>query len=148
MGILLVRHAEAVQERRDGDDHARWLSRRGREQAREVGHAVREREPRPTRFLTSPRVRAVQTAELFAEALAFDGEVETLPALSFTSPPEEAVEQLSALPVDEHVAAFGHMPTIATIAARLTEGSWRAEFALCEALWIEHGRVVWSLAPR
>lgn len=137
-----------MQERRGIDDQARWLSRRGREQAREVADAVRERGARPTRFLTSPRVRAVQTAELFAHALAFDGEVESLAALSFTAPPEEAVDQLSALPADEHVAAFGHMPTIATIAARLTKGSWRAEFALCEALWIERGRVVWSLAAR
>lgn len=148
MGILLVRHAHAVQERRGVDDQARWLSRRGREQAREVADAVRERAPQLTRFLASPRVRAVQTAELFAQALGHAGEVESLAALSFTAPPEEAVDQLAALAADEQVAAFGHMPTIATIAVRLTKNSWHADFALCEALWIEQGRVVWSLAPR
>ena len=66
---LPARPHGAVPERRGVDDQARWLSRRGREQAREVADAVRERVPQLTRFLTSPRVRAVQTAELFAEVL-------------------------------------------------------------------------------
>jgi len=148
MGILLVRHAEAVPEESASDDAARWLSAAGREQAREVGELVRGQGIVLTRMLASPRVRAVQTAELFAHALGFGGVVESLAELSYTVPAQQAAQQLAALAPDEHIAAFGHMPTIAQIAAQLTEGSRQRGLSLCEALWIERGRVLWSLGPR
>jgi phosphohistidine phosphatase SixA len=99
------------------------------------------------RFVASPRVRAVQTAELFAHALAFLGVVESMPALSFTVPAEHAARELKRLGAVQHVAAFGHMPTISEIAGRITNES-RGSLSLCEALWIDQGRVVWAVAPR
>ena len=146
MGILLIRHAEAVPERAGLDDAARWLSRPGRNQARDVAEQVREHGLLPIRLLASPRVRAVQTAELFAQVLGFRGMVECLPSLSFTVSAEQAARDLSAY--DEDVAAVGHMPTIAEIAARLTGQKHKAGFTLCQALWIEDGRVVWAVEPR
>ena len=147
MGILLVRHAEAVQEQAGIDDAARWLSPHGRAQARAAAALVATKGLTLTRFFASPRVRAVQTAELFASALGFAGPIEVLSSLSYTEPAEQAARALSKLGGVEHVAAFGHMPTIATIAARLGQGE-HAGFGLAEALWIDQGRVVWTLAPR
>ena len=146
MGILLIRHAQAVPERSGLDDAARWLSRPGRAQARDVAEQVRDHGLLPIRLLASPRVRAVQTAELFAQVLGFRGMVECLPSLSYTVPAEQAARELSAY--DEDVAAVGHMPTLAEIAARLTGQQHQAGFGLCEAAWIEDGRVVWSVKPR
>jgi phosphohistidine phosphatase len=147
MGILLVRHAEAVPEDAADDDAARWLSLAGRAQAREVGARVREHGLQLRRVLTSPRVRAVQTAELFTQALGFQGLIESLPALSYTVPAQQAARRLAAFAATEHVAAFGHMPTIAQIAAQLTNNGSQRGFSLCEALWIEQGQVVWTVAP-
>ena len=146
MGILLIRHGEAVPERSTQDDAARWLSKPGRAQARDVAEQVREHGLLPIRLLTSPRVRTVQTAELFAQVLGFRGMVECLPSLSYTVPAEQAARDLSAF--SEDVAAFGHMPTLAEIAARLTGQTYKDGFALCQAVWIEDGRVVWSVQPR
>lgn len=146
MGILLVRHAQAVPEREGLDDAARWLSAEGRAQAREVAEAVRDKGLSLARLLASPRMRAVQTAEIFAAALGFSGVVEALPSLSYTVPPEHAARELGALAGD--TAAFGHMPTLAEIAARLSQGQHRRALALSEALWIEAGRVVWTVRPR
>ncbi|MDB4972589.1 MAG: phosphohistidine phosphatase, SixA [Myxococcaceae bacterium] len=146
MGILLVRHGEAIPERSGMDDAARWLSKLGRAQVREVAEGVNDKGLLPIRLLTSPRVRAVQTAELFAQVLGFRGMVEALPSLSYTVPAEHAARELSRF--DEDVAAFGHMPTIAELAARLTGGEHQTGFQLSEALWIEDGRVVWSVKPR
>lgn len=148
MGILLVRHAEAVQEQAGIDDLERWLSARGRAQAREVAHAVRAKGLTLSRFVASPRVRAVQTAELFAQELGFLGVVESMPALSYTVPPEHAARELKRLGAVQQVAAFGHMPTISEIAARLTTESRGAGLTLAEALWIDQGRIVWSVSPR
>ncbi len=147
MGILLVRHADAVQEQAGIDDAARWLSPQGRAQAREVVALIAPRGLAISRFFASPRVRAVQTAELFAAALGFLGPIEILPSLSYTEPPEPAVRALSKAGGIEHVAAFGHMPTIATIAARLGSGE-HAGFGQAEAQFLDQGRVVWTVAPR
>ena len=147
MGILLVRHAEAVQEQPGSDDSGRWLSARGRAQAREVAQAVSQKGITLSHFVVSPRVRAVQTGELFAQALGFLGEIEVLPTLSYTEPPERAARALAGLAETRHVAAFGHMPTLAGIASRLSGGP-HPGLSLAEALWIDEGRVVWSLAPR
>jgi phosphohistidine phosphatase len=147
VGILLVRHAEAVQEAPGIDDAARWLSKPGRAQARDVAEQLRDQGVLPTRLLASPRVRAVQTAELFAAGLGFRGVVECLPSLSYTVPAERAARDLSRYD-DDDVAAFGHMPTLSEIAARLTGQQHQDGFSLCEALYIEGGRVVWSVKPR
>ncbi len=147
MGILLVRHAEAIPERGGLDDAARWLTELGRAQAREVAEAVRARGFMPARVLTSPRVRAVQTAELFAAGLGFVGAVESLPSLSYTAPAPLAARDLNAYDDSEVIAAFGHMPTIAEIASELSDGQQHSALSLSEALWIEGGRLAWSIKP-
>jgi len=136
-----------VQEQAGIDDVERWLSARGRAQVREVARAVRAKGLSLARFVTSPRVRAVQTAELFAHELGHLGLVESMPALSFTVPAEHAARELKRLGAVQQVAAFGHMPTISEIVGRLTTEP-RAGLSLCEALWIDQGRVVWTIAPR
>lgn len=148
MQLLLVRHAQAVSERAGLEDSARWLTKAGRAQARDVAERVREHGLMPTRIVASPRVRTVQTAELFAQALGFRGMVEVVPSLSYTVPAEQAARDLSAYPEDELVAAFGHMPTIAEIAARLTGQRHQDGFSPAQAVMIEDGRVVWSASPR
>ncbi|HEY6878033.1 MAG TPA: histidine phosphatase family protein [Polyangiales bacterium] len=148
MPLLLVRHAEAVAERAGLDDSARWLTKAGRAQARDVAERVRDQGLMPTRIVASPRVRTVQTAELFAQVLGFRSTVEIVPSLSYTVPAEQAARDLSAYPEDELVAAFGHMPTIAEIAARLTAQRHRDGFSPAQAVMIEDGRVVWSASPR
>jgi len=145
MGILLVRHADAVEGGGDVDDAARWLSPAGRARALASAHKLRGHGLVLQRFVTSPRVRAVQTAELYAHVLGFTGVVESLPELSFTVPAEQAVEALQRY--KGNIAAFGHMPTIAEIVQRLSGGARATPFATSEAVWIERGRVVWRLPP-
>ena len=150
MPILLIRHAEAVPEAPGIDDAARWLTERGRAQARDVGEQVRARGLHLVRVCSSPRVRAVQTAELIVQGLTFVGMVEVLSALSFTSSAERAVNELSTLEQSTGalVAAVGHMPTLAQTARLLTDGAFQEGIPLCGALLIEARRVVWSAAPR
>ena len=66
MRVTLIRHAEA------GDDaprdESRALTVRGRADARRLGRALARRGVRFTLIVTSPLVRAVQTAEIVAAA--------------------------------------------------------------------------------
>lgn len=73
----------------------------------------------PTRILTSPFVRAVQTAEILAETLRYDGEVVVDPRLS----PGFDVVKLNAVlddcPREREIAFVGHEPDLGGILTRL-----------------------------
>lgn len=145
MGILLVRHSDAVPDNGEVDDAARWLLPAGRARALRAAEKLRAKGLTFERFLTSPRVRAVQTAELYARVLGFAGAIESLPALSFTVPAERAAEALRVY--QGNVAAFGHMPTIAEIVQQLSGEARALPMSTSEAVWIERGRVVFRLPP-
>lgn len=144
MGLLLVRHSDAAQAVGQVDDSARWLTASGRSKARAVAEVLKQKGISFTRFVTSPRVRAVQTAEIFAQTLGFPGAVVSLPSLSYTAPADLAARDLAGL--DGHIAAFGHMPTLGDVAQLLTGGQSVA-FAPSEAIWIEGGRLLWAIDP-
>jgi phosphohistidine phosphatase len=71
--IYLLRHGEA--ERGDGDDAARRLTPKGERQSEEAGRALARLGVKIDACLTSPKVRAADTAELACRALGVDPEV-------------------------------------------------------------------------
>lgn len=69
IAIYLLRHAHAGDPAKwDGDDAERPLSARGREQARRLGRFLAERSVVFDTIVSSPKMRARQTAQLFADA--------------------------------------------------------------------------------
>jgi phosphohistidine phosphatase len=69
IAIYLLRHAHAGDPAKwSGDDAARPLSARGREQARRLGRFLADRALTFDTIVSSPKKRARQTAELFADA--------------------------------------------------------------------------------
>ena len=70
--IYLLRHGDA--EDGNGDDAARRLTPKGENQARNAGRALAARGARIDACLTSPRVRAAETARLACEALGIEPE--------------------------------------------------------------------------
>ena len=70
IALHLLRHAHSGDaERWVGDDAVRPLSDKGRRQAERLGRLLAAYDDAPDLFITSPRVRAAQTAEIVAEAL-------------------------------------------------------------------------------
>ncbi len=68
--LHVLRHAHAGNASRwSGDDAARPLSDKGERQCRRLGSLLAAYDEAPDLFITSPRVRAVQTAELVASAV-------------------------------------------------------------------------------
>lgn len=73
MTLHLVRHAHAGDPMRwDGPDAARPLSRKGRGQAERLGAFLAVAGVRPDRIVTSPKVRARETAELLGRAFGLE----------------------------------------------------------------------------
>ena len=68
--LYLLRHADAGDpEEFRGDDAQRPLSNKGRRQASTMGRFLNQRGFKPDAILSSPKIRARQTAELVAAAL-------------------------------------------------------------------------------
>jgi phosphohistidine phosphatase len=153
MELFLIRHAHAV----DGDgmrDDDRPLSRDGRKQAIDVGGALARQKVRFARMIVSPLVRAVETAELVAVTMGFDGGLEVHDALR----PDGSWKQLLREILQDHggtepLALVGHEPTIGHYLSKLLhqKGLSMAKGAVVRLDWHDAetpAGVVWTLSPK
>jgi phosphohistidine phosphatase len=110
--IILVRHGDADAEIPEGlDDDARALTARARALLPTHFRALAGHIGTPSLILTSPLVRAVQTATLLAQALGYEGPLKAHRSL-FPDGPVGAIEALLRdQPVDT-VVLVGHQPSI------------------------------------
>ena len=70
IALHLLRHAHAGDpERWHGDDAERPLSEKGRRQAQRLGKLLDDVDEAPDLFITSPKLRARETAEIVADEL-------------------------------------------------------------------------------
>ena len=145
MNIYLVRHSRAVDEGLGLADEDRYLSSQGRDLAVRVGQRLAEVGIALDRVLTSPLVRAVQTAELFVQGLGANLEVVTLPLLAPGYPPQLAVERLSGYGTS--LALVGHEPTISALGAVLVQRPAFPPFRPMQVAAIENGEPRWTLRP-
>lgn len=74
--LFLMRHGPAEDGSLSGRDFDRALTSSGRQCVERVAEALRERGERPGRLLSSPLVRARETAEIVARTLNLDLEVD------------------------------------------------------------------------
>ena len=157
MLLVIVRHAAAVERGEDGlDDAERPLTTRGRDRFREAARGLARIVSTPDLVLSSPLVRALQTAEIAAEAW---GAVH--PVLEPTLADGPVADLLPALARHAGlatVAVFGHEPQLSGLVARLIGLSTpepvsfkKGGVALIETddpLSEEPGRLVAFLPPR
>ena len=128
MRIYLVRHSDSVDRVPSMPDAARYLSARGRVSFREMACRFRDAGGLPTRILTSPFVRAVQTAEILSETLRYDGEVVVDPRLSPGFDVDGLTAILDVCPGEREVALIGHEPDLGRVLTSLL--SLKAPYAM------------------
>jgi len=109
MQLLLLRHGKAEDRSAAGTDFARELEEKGHEQARHAARVLKAADMLPDIVLTSPLVRARQTADTFTEAAGMPGPV-IQPWLSCGMSPETALSELTAFPDFERIMIVGHEP--------------------------------------
>lgn len=108
MDLILLRHGKAETTNPDGD-FARALVDKGRDQARRAGKLLRNAGFLPDIVLTSPLVRARQTAAEFCEAAQIPvAIIQTW--LSSGMHPDAAAKELVAFQDFKRVAIVGHEP--------------------------------------
>ena len=126
MKIYLVRHGIAT-ERIGGavlNDSMRPLTDEGRQESKSVAQGLKRINVKPNFFVSSPLVRAKQTAEIFAEVLGGDSsEVKICDALAPGGSPSTLYKFLRELGNFQEVALFGHEPDIGMLAATLLDAA-------------------------
>jgi len=143
--VFLIRHAEAIDETLALRDPHRFLTPHGRTQAAQLGERLRWHDCAPTHALSSPLVRAVQTAELVLAALDDAIPLEVIADLAPGAPARAVVAALQALPAGSCAIVFGHEPGLSAIASLLVGGEI-APLAKAEAVRVDGDRVRWRFA--
>jgi phosphohistidine phosphatase len=120
--LTLVRHGQAEWQAAALADFDRPLTRRGRAEAASTARRLRAREdePPPGLLLTSPAVRARQTAEILAQELDLPARaVKTVDAL-YLAPPAEIRAAIAATGGRVgHLLIVGHNPGLSELAREL-----------------------------
>jgi len=119
MRLYVMRHGPAEGDSPTGRDFDRRLTASGKECVATVATALRERQEAPPRILSSPLIRAVQTAEIVRTTLGVAEEVEIREELA---PAENSVSlafELARGP-DAAVLVVSHAPDVSELCAALT----------------------------
>ena len=120
-----MRHGVAEDTKSGGRDADRRLTEEGREKLRRVLERAHSAGVQPTLILSSPLKRAVETAEIAARELAYEGKILRAEALSPGSSPQAVWEEIRKYRDEKAILLAGHEPLFsATVGWML--GSTRA----------------------
>ncbi len=114
MLLYLMRHGIAIDREDPGcpPEAERFLTSEGVQKTREVARGLAAMGIDPDDFLSSPLVRAVQTAEIVAAELKFSREkIQRTDALKYPMRPAEFFKGVAETRSDE-VICFGHAPPL------------------------------------
>lgn len=139
--LWLLRHGEA--EPHASDDDSRALTARGEEQARAAGRALAALEVVFHAVYSSPKARALRTAQLACEALGAEPVVHDPLREGFDV---RDARELMALGVDERVLVVGHNPDFAQVVHDLTGA--RVDFKKGAVAGIRDRELIVLLRPR
>jgi phosphohistidine phosphatase len=117
--LYLLRHADAGDPMAwAGDDAQRPLSAKGKRQARRLGAMLADLGWKPDVILTSPKVRAAQTARIVGRAVDVEPTDEARLASAFEL--GDVGSMLAAHADARRVVLVGHDPDVSSVASTLT----------------------------
>ncbi len=153
MDLILLRHGLAEDSHPDGD-FSRALVEKGREQARRAARLLKAAAALPDIVLTSPLVRARQTADEFCQAAGISGAV-IQSWLGSGMAPENAMAELAAFREFKRVAIVGHEPDFSALIQWIlgaTGGSIEVKKGAVACLRIsppsQHGTLNYLIPPK
>ena len=159
MLLYIVRHGIAI-DREDPkcpSDPERYLTPEGHTRTKEVARSMAALIDTPKVLISSPYVRAIQTAEIFAEALQFSKvKIEKSELLLPGAETSEFLRELARKKSVESVMCFGHAPQLdELISAALGAKKDLTELKKAGVACIELSRVYpgagklqWLITPR
>lgn len=120
--LVLVRHAKSSHDQGELPDSARPLNDRGRRDAAHMAERARRLLGRPDALVSSPALRALSTAEIFAEALGIAPDAILLKPDIYEASAPTLLRVVRALDdAQRQVLLFGHNPGISEFARLLAD---------------------------
>ena len=134
MELIFLRHGLAAnQEGWKGDDEDRPLTAEGTDRTKEVVRGLRSLKVRPDAILTSPLLRARETAEIATKGLITDAKVELADELGPSASPDRLIARLADLAEKPVVLCVGHEPHLSTTASAMISGKTAASVEMKKA---------------
>lgn len=160
MELYIIRHAIAQQLGRKNDflDEKRALTSEGRERMREAARGLRKIGVEFDLILTSPLVRAVETAEIIAHALGLSkNDVDETDNLAPGASLDELFAEIKKRGA-ESIALIGHEPDLGNLISKIVLGSEGLAVQLkkgstclievVETVPTIRGKLLWLLTPK
>ena len=161
MDLYIIRHAIAqpIGSKNDFTDEKRKLTAQGRDLMREAARGLRNLGVQFDLILTSPLIRAIETAEIVAEVLGYDQSLveqtaNLAPGASFA----ELFSEIKRHKGIESIALVGHQPDLGELVSTLVCGDGRGSVPLkkgstcridvIETVPVIRGSLAWLLTPR
>lgn len=118
MKLYVMRHGPAEDQASDGLDGSRALTTAGRERTRQVGKRLSDLGESPRAIVSSPLVRALQTAEIVYTVAPTEAPVEANSALAPRGPAHDFV-RYCASQGRKRLMVVGHEPDLSLLVAQL-----------------------------
>ena len=158
MDCLLLRHGIAVErDEWEGLDGDRPLTEQGATRVAQVAAGLNRLDVQPTHVLSSPLIRAIETAKIVHRSLRVRSAMHLVEALLPDAPPHRLLSILHNLPPESCVLCIGHEPQLGMAASVLLSGRASAAFPMKKAgaclielpIQLKPGRGVlrWWLTP-
>jgi phosphohistidine phosphatase len=121
MRLTLLRHAKTEPGRAGQEDWDRELEPRGKRDAPQMAQRFKETYPAPNLIVTSPAVRALATARLFAKELRIAESSIIADERLYLASPKAMLQLVHAVGGSaEHLLIVGHNPGITEFGERLS----------------------------
>ena len=119
MQVHLLRHGTAEDMRPGGSDAERKLTAAGCNEVRSAAECARRAKVAPTLILSSPYVRAVETAEIAAQVLGYRGDIVRTDLLIPSASPQRVWNEIRSRQDEMQILLAGHEPLLSQLASYL-----------------------------
>ncbi|ABQ26821.1 phosphohistidine phosphatase SixA [Geotalea uraniireducens] len=119
MKLYIVRHAAAIERNAEVPEEQRYLTPEGRDLIRKTARTLLQKKVNPDLILTSPLIRAVQTADILAETLSYDGSLQVTDELAPGFGMVALRKVLDAFPTVQELVLVGHEPDLSQVISSL-----------------------------
>ncbi len=146
--LYLVQHGEA---KKKEEDPQRPLTEKGRKDTEKIAEFLAKTGVSIDRIVHSGKLRAKQTAEIFARKLGVE-KIDEDPSLAPLAPPEEWARKLEV--IEENIMLVGHLPHLSLLASILLTGDKEVQpvkFTYSGVVCLERieskWKLVWMITP-
>lgn len=146
--LTVVRHAKSSWDNSELSDFERPLNERGRKDAPAMAQRLQRMPPRPDLLISSPALRALTTARMFAEILAIKPEDIAVNSRIYDASLQALLSVVSSLDdAARHVVLFGHNPGITELSHAFATCTFD-EMPTCGVARFEFAATTWHDVDR